>query len=576
MHPALFLWMALYFTKIINSRLVEWAEYNEVQREEQAGFRKGYSTIDNMFVLQALVQKYCSRKGGRFYTIFVDFSKAFDTIPHALLFYQLATKGVHGKVLKVLRSMYSSLQSCVRTQQGLTDFLNCSRGTRQGCMLSPFLFSLYVGELVQMFEDAQCEGVYIDENVPNITNLLFADDLAAGADTVGRLQKMIDVISAFCSKWGLAVNLAKTKVVVFRNGGPLRQNEKWFFNGEKLEVVSIYKYLGAMFTTKLVWTQCQRTLAIQARKGLHLLRRYDYSCDGLPVDLQFELFDKMISPILLYGSELWGFAIANHIERVQTDYCKYVMAVPSRTSNIAVLGDTGRYPMYVHYHKRCIKYWLNILFMPETRFPKACYKMLLNLHNHGRKTWASHVRALLYKYNFGDVWEAQGVGNMIVFFKEFVDRAKHVYLTEWEYDIAQSSKLYLFRSLKPSGINRENYLCTTTIRKYRSGLAKLRCASHDLQIEKGRHLGQQVAERNCKLCHVHLDQIVLEDEYHFITCCPQYSDLRETYFPPWARVKSYESFLSLLNNEECDIINKLASYVYQANKLRWSRLNIAP
>ena len=96
--------------------------------------------------------------------------------------------------------MYSSLQSCVRTREGLTEFLKCTRGTRQGCGLSPFFFTLYVGELVTMFEDAECQGVFIDENVPNIMGLLFADDVVAGADTVGWLHKMIDVISSFCSK----------------------------------------------------------------------------------------------------------------------------------------------------------------------------------------------------------------------------------------------------------------------------------------------------------------------------------------------------------------------------------------
>lgn len=134
------------FTKVINSRLVSWIEKCKLQKEEQAGFRKGYSTVDNIFVLQSLIQKYCTRKGRRFYIVYADFSKAFDTIPHVLLFYQLMVKGVHGNVLNVLRSMYASLESCVRTADGITDYFKCSVGTRQGCMLSPCLFSLYVGK----------------------------------------------------------------------------------------------------------------------------------------------------------------------------------------------------------------------------------------------------------------------------------------------------------------------------------------------------------------------------------------------------------------------------------------------
>ena len=255
------------FSKIVNGRLVHWAETNDVQREEQAGFRKGYSTVDNIFILQSLVQKHCSKKGGRFYALYVDFSKAFDTIPHALLFYQIMSKGVHGKILKVLRSMYSSLQSCVRTPEGLTEFFKCERGTRQGCMLSPFLFSLYVGELVAMFNAEECKGTFVSESAPNIACLLFADDLVAGADSVGRLQHMINIVNRFCHKWGLTVNMCKTKVMVFRNGGPLRMNEKWYFDNKLLEVVNGYKYLGTFFTPKLCWTQCQKIIAAQAQKA---------------------------------------------------------------------------------------------------------------------------------------------------------------------------------------------------------------------------------------------------------------------------------------------------------------------
>ena len=315
------------FTKILNNRIVHWLETGDLQIEEQAGFRKGYSTIDNIFILQSLIQKYCSRSRGRFYTIYVDFSKAFDTVPHALLFYQLLTKGMHGRVLQVLKSMYAQLESCVRTPGGITEFFKCTIGTRQGCMLSPCLFSLYVGELITMLDESRCRGTYVNDDAENIIALLFADDIVAGADTVGRLQHIINVIANFCKKWGLIVNLSKTKVMVFRGGGPLRQNEKWYFDGKLLEVVSAYKYLGSIFTPKLVWSQCQKTLALQAQKGLFLIRKFSYACEGLPVDIMFELFDKMISPILLYSSEIWGFEHANEIEKMHIKFCKQVLGV---------------------------------------------------------------------------------------------------------------------------------------------------------------------------------------------------------------------------------------------------------
>ncbi len=96
-----------------------------------------------------MAQKYLSKQRGRFYVSFVDFSRAFDSIPYCHLWYQLITEGIHGNILKVLISMYSNLKSCVKTQNGLTEFFRCLIGTRQGCMISPFLFILYIMELIK-------------------------------------------------------------------------------------------------------------------------------------------------------------------------------------------------------------------------------------------------------------------------------------------------------------------------------------------------------------------------------------------------------------------------------------------
>ena len=85
--------------------------------------------------------------------------------------------------------------------------------------------------------------------------LLYADDMAMCSDTVGRIQKRIDVLGQFCEKWAMIVNLTKTKIVVFRRGECLKQNEKWYYNGGKIKVVPSYKYLGIFFTSKLKWSQ---------------------------------------------------------------------------------------------------------------------------------------------------------------------------------------------------------------------------------------------------------------------------------------------------------------------------------
>ena len=103
--------------------------------ECRAGFRKGSSTTDNIDVLRP---KYLSKKGGRVYCLFVDFStfinKAFDRIDHKIRINSLIKKGFHGKMLKLLIAMYSNLCSCVKIDnQKCTSHFKCNIGTRQGC-----------------------------------------------------------------------------------------------------------------------------------------------------------------------------------------------------------------------------------------------------------------------------------------------------------------------------------------------------------------------------------------------------------------------------------------------------------
>ena len=111
------------FTNILVKRLDKWTEKFNVIHESQAGFRQIYSTIDNIFTLHALAQKFLSKKGGKFYCLFIDFRKAFDSIKHNKLWDALERKGIGGNFLKVWKSLYSKLKSCVKTDDNLTDFL---------------------------------------------------------------------------------------------------------------------------------------------------------------------------------------------------------------------------------------------------------------------------------------------------------------------------------------------------------------------------------------------------------------------------------------------------------------------
>ena len=90
------------------------------------------------------------------------------------------------------------------------------------------------------------------QNAPEIFGLLYADNISNCADTVRNLQLQLDEVNLFCIRIGMIVNIDKIEIIVFRNGGILRRYETCFYQGNPIEVVSCYKYMGLLFTPKLV------------------------------------------------------------------------------------------------------------------------------------------------------------------------------------------------------------------------------------------------------------------------------------------------------------------------------------
>ena len=109
-------------------------------------------------------------------------------------------------------------------------------------------------------------------------------------------------------------------------------------------------------------------------------------------------------PIVLYGSEVWGYEFRKDIENVHVKFCRYILGVSSRAPTCAVLGECGRMPLYVMYIYRCVKYWIRIVqSLSFDRYPTRIYNMLFNLDSiyMGRTTWTSKLKHILFEYGFG-------------------------------------------------------------------------------------------------------------------------------------------------------------------------------
>ena len=180
----------------MNNRLNKWAEDYNVYIEAQSGFRKHMSTIDNIFVLNGLIT-HCINNNEYLYCSFMDFTKAFYYIERDILWYKLIKIGVRGRMLDIIKSIYSTVKSRVKNNNTLSESFSCNIGVRQGECLLPILFAMYVNDLEQELDDKGVNG--IDIGMVKLLLLLYADDIVLFAKTAEELQKSLDILEEYCA-----------------------------------------------------------------------------------------------------------------------------------------------------------------------------------------------------------------------------------------------------------------------------------------------------------------------------------------------------------------------------------------
>ena len=151
--------------------------------------------------------------------------------------------------------------------------------------------------------------------------LLYADDIILFAQSSEELQNNLDTVFEYCQRYKLSVNTSKTKVMVFRKEVILPGDLVFYYNGKEINIVNTFSYLGVAFSTSVSFSDCQKTLFGQAQKVIFKLNRYLYTFTNITPKHRLELFDKMISPILNYCSEVWVFCHASQVERTHMLFC---------------------------------------------------------------------------------------------------------------------------------------------------------------------------------------------------------------------------------------------------------------
>ncbi len=134
------------YSSILNDRLTTWVEGKGILVEEQAGFRKKRSTVDQLYIMYEIIK---SRYPKETYCCFLDIQKAYDRVWRDGLWKKMYKYGIKGKMWRVIKNMYRRVESCVLVDGKTTGFFEIEVGVRQGCMVSPMLFLLFINGLAE-------------------------------------------------------------------------------------------------------------------------------------------------------------------------------------------------------------------------------------------------------------------------------------------------------------------------------------------------------------------------------------------------------------------------------------------
>ena len=555
------------FTVILNQRLMSYCAVNGKISDAHFGFKKGSSTVDAVFVLYSLIEHFINHNK-RLYVAFVDLKKCFDSINRNSLLYKLFKQGFQGKILRVIKSMYENVKSRVKHCGNMSEIFEYSLGLRQGEIMSPVLVSLFLEDLELSLSNRRNAGLSINDIY--IMLLLFADDMVLFGESPRDLQNSLDSLLDYCNLWGLEVNSTKTKIMVIRKRGHIRDIEKWsVYDGNVLDIVDQFNYLGTVLSFNGSFSCNNEYLVGKGLKAVNVLLK---NCNKYPLKPKSlcQLFDSFVGSILSYACELWGFSKAKGIELVHLQFCKRILKVRTSTCSAGVYGELARYPLYVMRYYRIINYWGKVVSSNNIILSNV-YKLSLEDCNHGYKNWVHRVKNLLDNYGFSHVFYNPNPIYLEKFPRIFKQRVIDCFIQDWYRSIESSAALEEYKHFK-NHFGYEPYLDILS-NNYRFFLTRMRLSSHSLRIQTGRYGRNKIPrnERICQCCNTN----DIEDVFHFICICPSYDRLRKKYLDKKYYVRpSVFKFNQLMNSDDGKQLLTLSRFIKNALDIRKNILNL--
>ena len=346
------------YERILETRLR--AQVEHLLSESQSGFRPGRGTTDQIAALRLLLEKSWEYDINQ-YICFLDLEKAFDRVPRNKIWNVLYSSGVDTKLLDAIKSTYRNQRSSVL---GGKRYFMVKSGVRQGSVLSPLLFIIYMNEVIMQ----------IDREDYTAEHFGYADDVGQTADTIEKLQLIMNKWDQELTRAGLKLNYDKTEVLKV---GRVPVDGDIIINGHKLKETNSFVYLGSKLSSdNLIEVEINHRIA-KFTKNVNclypLLRE-----KAIPKQVKICMYTTILRPVILYGSETWTLTkrLKSKIQAAEMRILRLIYGVTKRDRiKNDIIRDTLKVTSILTVIERNQLRWFgHVLRMNDNRDVKRLYR----------------------------------------------------------------------------------------------------------------------------------------------------------------------------------------------------------
>lgn len=450
--------------------------------------------------------------------------------------------GLSSKMVNVLRSIYSATKSTVWDGYTLSNQFETVMGLRQGCLLSPLLFSLFVNDL----HDSIPGGINVGDSLLRI--LLYADDLTLLADDPETLQTMINSLAEYCDRWNLQVNLDKSKIVIFRKGGKRASSEKWVYKDSEIEVVNSYKYLGVKLTYNMSLKPHLEEKLNLSKSCINATWSSLLNDKEIKPSSKFKIFEATARSIMFYAAQVWGFQKYEETEKLLRFFIKRIFRLPYNTPNYMIHIETGLPALFLQTLSLHFDYIRKIMSYSDERLPKILAKQIISHKIYWAEEWQSIFESVGMEINLenSQTWQASHRDALLSLkykeWNEHVGSARGGQFHD-EYHNLEYVEVPNYFSDRYSSIIKMIFMT-------RGGLLDLNARAFKYHTDG-----------ICTICNLDAS----ENTFHFIAVCPVFSNYRRRFLG--GSTLQREQFLNLLNGQNYESLHKYLVNAYRYRKL---------